>query len=315
VLTLALAIGANTAIYTVVNALLLRPLPGVQHPGQLVTLKRLQLNNPDYVFGYPDYVDYRSRTTTFSGLAAHIRWPLILSTTGERLRADLVSDNYFRVLGVQPTVGRLLDSGAEAVLSYGFWQRSFAADAAVVGSAIQLGGYTYTIMGVAGRSFLGTVPGAPVDVWIPLAMQPAAIPRLSADILQSRTAGWLNVFGRLRPGASLDQARAELKTVAAHMAQAYPRTNEHRGVDVLPGVGLDPDDKAVLAAFFRLLLGAVGALLLIACANVAGLTVIRATARRKEMAIRRAIGASPRQIVTQLLTEGLLVSLFAGLAG
>jgi predicted permease len=149
----------------------------------------------------------------------------------------------------------------------------------------------------------------------PSPCQPTAIPRLSADILQSRTAGWLNVFGRLRPGTNLDQSRAELKTVAAQLAHAYPQTNEHRGVDVLPGVGLDPDDKAVLAGFFRLLLVAVGALLLIACANVAGLTVIRATARRKEMAIRRAIGASAEQIVTLLLTEGLMVSVSAGLAG
>lgn len=316
VLTLALAIAANTAIFSLVNALLLRPITGVEDPDQLVTLKRLQLNNPDYVFGYPDFLDYRSRTTTLSGLAAHIRCSV--TSTDERLRADLVSRDYFRVLGVRPAIGRLLDAaddGAEAVLSHGMWQRSFASSASVLGSEIQLNGHSFTVVGVAGPQFLGTVPGAPVDVWLPLTMQPIAIPRLSDSILQSREAGWINIFGRRRPGAGIDQARAELKTIAGQMARAYPQTNEHRGVDVLPGVGLDPDDKATLSAFFGLLLAAVGALMLMAATNVAGLMLIRAAARQREMAIRRAIGASRGHIVGQLLTEGGLISLMAALAG
>ena len=314
VFTLALGIGANTALYSVVNALLLRPLPGVSQPERLVTLKRLQLNNPDYVFGYPDFLDYRSQTTTLSGMAAHIRCPL--QFVHDRLRGDLVSGEYFQVLGVRPSIGRLLDSNDDspvAVLSYGLWQRSFGSNAGVIGSVLQLNGHSFTVVGVAGKAFRGTVPGAPVDIWLPLKVQPFVIPRLSDGILHSRTAGWLNVFGRLRPGVTLDQARAELGTIAAQLARAYPQTNGHRGVDMLPGLGLDPDDKDALAAFFKVLLCAVGVLLVMACANVAGLMLIRTSARQREIAIRRATGASTGQIVRQLLAEGALLSILAAL--
>lgn len=320
VLTLALGIGANTAIFTVVNGVLLRPVPGIANAGELVTLERLQKNNPDYGFGYPDYLDYREQAHSFTGLAGRCRARLTLNHGAtELVIGELVSGNYFPVLGVSPAQGRVISPSdvqveGEApvvVLSYSLWERAFGSDSAIVGKSIQLNSHPFTVVGIASRDFLGSEIGSPSDLWVPLTMQPAAIPRMSSGVLASRNAGWVGIFGRLKPGVRLDAARTEIQTIAARLAAAYPQSNEHRGADVIPSFGMDPDDRGALEKFFTLLLASVGLLLLIACSNVANLLLSRGDARRREITMRLTLGATRGRLVQQLLTEGLLLSLLA----
>src|SRR5579862_3183942 len=324
VLTLALGIGANTAMFTVINAVLLRPVPGVADPGALVILERLQKNNPDFAFGYPDYLDYRDQNQSFAGLAARCRTSLTLHHgTTERIIGELVSGNYFSVLGVNPAFGRVVSAedvqtdgeSPVAVLSYGIWQRVFGSDPEIAGKNILLNEHSFTVIGVAPRQFVGTAVGSPTDVWLPLTMEPAAMPGMSQGVLHNRNAGWIEIFGRLRREARLADARSELQAIAGRLAVAYPESNEHRGVDVIPSFGMDPDDHAALQKFFGLLIGSVGVLLLISCSNVANLLLSRADSRRREIAMRLALGAGRGRLIRQLLTEGLLLSFLASALG
>jgi len=322
VLALALGIGSNTAIFSVVNGALLRPLDGVLDPFQLVTLERTQNGRVQYSFGYPDYADYRDHNSSFVGLAAHCGTPLSFNNgTPERLRGDLVSGNYFSVLGATPAVGRLIGpddddqpgAHAVAVLSYGLWLRAYGADSEAVGRGIKLNGYDFTIVGVASRDFSGTETGGSYDVWIPIKMQVEAMPRtMGRHWFNDRSAGWLGLFGRLRRGISVEQAQAELTTIARGLEQTYPDTDAGRGVSVLPGLGLHSDDRVSLRNLLTLLLAAVMLLLLIACTNVSNLLLLRALARRREIAVKQALGATRGRLTRQLLTEGLLLALIAG---
>lgn len=322
ILALGLGIGANTAIFSLVNGALVRPLPGVVEPNQLVTLERTINGRLQYNLGYPDYLDYRDNNSTFSGLAAHCGTPLSFNNgTPERLRGDLVSGNYFSVLGVKAAAGRLISpeddlhpgAHAVAVLSYAFWLRAFGGEEQVIGRGIKLNGYDFTIIGVVSSDFNGTETGGSYDVWIPIKMQVQAMPRtMGRSWFNDRSAGWLGLFGRLKPGVSVEQAHAELATIARGLEQRYPDTDTGRSVLVHAGLGLHSGDRASIGSLLTLLLAAVLLLLLIACSNVANLLVLRAATRRREIAVKLALGATRGRLIRQLLTEGLVLSLLAG---
>jgi macrolide transport system ATP-binding/permease protein len=325
IFALSLGIGANTSIFSLVNGVLLRPLPGVSNPESLVTLERVQDSKVQFNFAYPDYVDYRDNTASLAGLAAHCGTPLSFSNTqSERLRGDLVSGNYFSLLGVSPELGRLItpdDDGQPganpvAVLSHPFWQRAFGGNRDVVGDKITLNGYPFTIIGVASSAFTGTQIGSSYDVWIPIKMQAQAMPRtLGRTWFNDRSACWISLFGRIKPAASIGEAQAQLTSVADNLQQNYPQSNAGRGATIFAGLGFDSDDRASLQSFLLLLSAAVMILLLIACTNVSNLLILRAAARRREIAIRLAVGASRGRLIRLLLTEGAMLSLFAGAIG
>jgi predicted permease len=321
-ITMALGIGANTAVFSVVNAILLRALPGIEDPGKLVSMYRIQNGQTMDNLGYPDYRDYRDRNRSLTGLAAHVPAALAFNYMApERVTGDLVTGNYFDVLGARPAAGRLLtadDDAADrdvAVISYGLWEREFDRASNAIGAKIQLNGYPFTVVGVAEREFRGTAMSSHFDVWVPLHTQPRTLSRMSRTIFENRSAGWLQLFGRLKPGVDVRHADVEMKTIAAQLAQSYSLTNDKRAVAVAPGVGIYPDDRAEVSGLLTLLAGAVGVLLLIACSNVAGLLMVRAAGRTREFALRVAIGAGSFRIVRQLLTEGLVLALIAGAFG
>jgi predicted permease len=317
-ITLALGIAANTAVFSVVSAILLRPLAGIREPGRLVSVYRVQNGQTFDNMGYPDYRDYRDRNRSLEGLAAHSGVALSFNNgTPERLIGDLVTGNYFDVLGARPAAGRLLveDDDAAAVIGYGLWQRKFGGSDSAIGAKIELNGYPFTVVGVAEKGFRGTIVSLPFEVWAPLRTQPRLLSRLSSDILENRSAGWLQLFGRLKPGVGFRQADAEVRTIAAQLAHAYPLTNGKRTAALAAGVGMYPDDRAEVSGLLALLSGAVALLLAITCANVAGMLLLRAMGRTREIAIRLATGATRQRILSQLLTEGLMLALIAGAIG
>jgi macrolide transport system ATP-binding/permease protein len=325
VLTLALGIGANAAMFSLINAVLLQPLPGIAHPKQVVSLFRMQKNDPFSVMGYPDYADYRDRTQSFSGLAAHsATWMNLGSGTPERIMGDVVTGNYFSVLGVRPALGRLIAPGDDAkrgaapvgVLSYSLWQRKFGASRGILGTTIHVNGYPFTVIGVAPQDFIGVLAALRVDVWVPLSMLSEAMPASAGEhYFEERAWGWLRVFGRLKGETSFEHAQAEIDTIARQLQLAYPTTNSGRTVALEHSIGIDPDERASLTSFLGLLFAAVGLLLLIACANIAGLLLVRATGRQREIGVRLALGATRQRLIRQLVTEGLLMSLASGALG
>lgn len=324
VLTLGLGIGANTAVFSFVNALLLRPLDGVAQPDQLVQIGR-QYSDKNYVSdsSYPDFLDYRAQSTTTSGLAAIAVTAFHLNVRGEtdRVEGELVSGEYFDVLGVSAIRGRLIapvdDLGnAEpvAVVSARLWRQRFGAAEDVIGTAVTLDGRPFTLIGVAGERFSGIKIGTPRDIWVPLATLRRTDPKLAAR-LDQRHPSWLELFGRLRPQVSLEQARAEFSAIAQQLERAYPTTNARAGAGVDPGLGRDVEVARQLRSFAALPFVAVTIVLLIACANVGGLLLTRAASRRREIATRLALGAGRVRIIRQLLTESVTLAMASGIAG
>jgi macrolide transport system ATP-binding/permease protein len=323
VLTLALGIGANTAVFTFVDALLLRPLGGVTQPDRLIQLGR---QYPDKAYlsdsSYPDFLDYRDENAVLSGVAAVAPRAFHLSTRNEteRVEGELISSNYFSVLGVTAAHGRLIspaDDRANAdpvvVLSYSLCNRRFGGNPSVLGTTVTIDGHAFNVIGVANEPFAGIKIGTPRDIWLPLATLRTIDPRSAR--FEQRRASWLEMFGRLKPGVTLEQARAELSVLAQRLQQAYPTTNARAGIAVEPGLGRDVDVQRALRRFACVPLTAVGIVLLIACANIAGLLLARAAARRKEIATRLALGAGRVRVIRQLLTESIVLALASGVAG
>jgi putative ABC transport system permease protein len=321
VLILGLGIGANATIFSWVETILLAPLPGAGDADRLVALRGTTTDRTDLAYSYPNFVDLQSsRPDGLEDVMAFRALPMNLRAGGDPVRVwgELVTPNFFDVLRIRPAVGRgftAADASAPerepvAVLSHGAWQRLFAGDPAVVGRSVTLNGRVFMIVGVGPAGFRGSLAGLALDVFVPITMQKAV---MAGDRLPQRGNSFLEVMGRLAGGASLARAQAGASVVAARLATAYPRTNEGRGTVVLPL--WKNGASGVLMPVMATLMAVVGVVLLIACANLAGLLLARAAGRQREVAVRLAIGASRGRLVRQFLMESLLLAFAGGAAG
>ena len=327
VMSLALGIGANTAIFSLVNALLLRPMP-VARPSEIVSVFTSDFSGPAYgASSHPDYLDFR-RVDALSGLAAWAPTPVALAQGGEsqRLFAEAVSANYFDVLGIRPVMGRGFvpeeDAGphAVAVIAHGLWRRAFGGDPGVIGRSVTLNGTPFQVVGVAPPEYVGAMRGLAMDLWIPLSMQDVA--RTGRTGLTNRGNRGIFLIGRLAPRADIAGAQARFDSLAAELHRAYPQNwtdvqQRSRRITVVSEAGgrVFPEVRGPVLGFMALLMTVVGLVLLIACANLANLLLARASTRRREIGIRVALGAGRGALIRQLLTESVLLSLLGGAAG
>lgn len=330
ILCLTLGIGANAAVFSWIEGVLLRPFPLVTDQDRMVAVAGTKPGGDKGSIGfgytdvsYPDFLDFRKECKL-------IEWFIVDRITGttlsigdraERVSASIVSSNYFDAIGVRPVLGRGFQEGEDvgrnahpvAVISYWLWKERFKSDPDIIGKVQMLNGVKHTIIGVAPDGFVGTFVGYPMQFWVPTSMQ--EIFNAGGYKLEDRGAAWIEGFARLKPGVTIEQAQAEISAVAARLQHDYPETNRGRGVQLFRLWKTPFNQSGELAATLKITLAVVFLVLLIACANVSSLLLVRSLARRHEMTVRLAIGSKRGRLLRQLLTEGLILSTISGLGG
>ena len=333
-LTLALGIGVNSAIFSIVNAVLFRPLP-VERPEELVNIYgHASTSSGHETHSYPNYIDYRQQTTTLSSLVAYANFFAHASIDGssDMVVGELVSDNYFATLGIRPAAGRTFTAdeftgvGAApvAIISDGMWQTRFSADPSIVGKQFRMNGRPYTVVGVAPPTFGGMVPAVTAQMWIPLSMAEEVEPfgnqrstgRSSGDTrFEQRGRHWLWFKGRMNPGVTPTQVRSEFEALVSRLGTTYPETMALERIAVVRSVDvrINPDADKTIGPVSLVLVGAVSLVLVVACANLANLMLARAAGRRREISLRLALGANRTRLLRQLVTESMVLSIAGGL--
>jgi macrolide transport system ATP-binding/permease protein len=321
VLSLGLGIGANTTIFTWVQAVLFRPIPLAADPSTIRIAAMENREGQSRSWSYPNFTDFRDRATLMDVIAQDDpTFSIAVDDTAERSWGGLVSGNYFDVMGIRPVAGRFFTVKDDvtpgghpvAVISHSLWQRRFAGDPSVIGKQVTINNAPITIIGVTPEGFIGSFMGVSASAWVPMAMQREM---MGGDRMNQRGNGWFQAIVRLKPGVSAEQAQAEATSIMAQLEQEYKNFNEGRRLRIVQTWEAPFGAATVLTPILAVLSILVALVLVIACANVANLLLSKAVSRRREIALRLSLGASRMRLVRQLLTESLLLAMVAGLAG